>query len=85
MYQGYGKRGNDMKFVYLVMCGEGYGRVIRVVTRESTATLMVNMYAVSNYDIDVCRADCPPLDFDGALMRYGWADRVWWQKEVLYD
>ena len=26
-----------------------------------------------------------PLDFTGALMRYGWADRIWWQKEVLYD
>ena len=25
-----------------------------------------------------------PLDFDGALMTYGWADVVWWTAEVLY-
>ena len=73
------------KYVYLVIVGEGYGRVIGVAATKSLATLMVNMYAANNYGFDVCRADCPPLDFDGALMRYGWADHVWWQKEVLYD
>ena len=24
------------------------------------------------------------LVMSGALMRYGWADKCWWQKEVLY-
>ena len=74
-----------MKCVYLMMCGEGYGKVVNAFATKSAATLMVNMYATSHYDIDVCRADCPPLDFDGALMRYGWADKVWWQKEIVYD
>lgn len=73
-----------MKFVYLVMSGEGYGRVIAVCEEKGMATLYVNMHAAVNLGMDITRADCPPLDFDGALMRYGWADKVWWQKEVVY-
>jgi hypothetical protein len=82
MYQGYGKRGKDMKFVYLIMRGEGYGRVIGVFKNEIDATIQVHLNAETVWGID---PDKEPLDFDGALMRYGWADRVWWQKEVLYE
>jgi hypothetical protein len=73
-----------MKFVYLIMSGEGYGRVLAVCEDKGTATLDVNTHAAVNLGIDINKADCPPLDFDGALMRYGWADKVWWQKEVVY-
>ena len=73
-----------MNAVYIVMSGEGYGRIIAVCKDKQQATLYVNMNARINWDIDVCRADCPPLDFDGALMRYGWADTCWWQTEMVY-
>jgi hypothetical protein len=73
-----------MKYVYLIMSGEGYGRVLAVCEEKGTATLYVNMHAAVNLGMDINKADCPPLDFDGALMRYGWADKVWWQKEVVY-
>ena len=73
-----------MKYVYLIMSGEGYGRVLAVCEDKGQATLYVNMNAKINWGIDINRADCPPLDFDGALMRYGWADKCWWQKEILY-
>lgn len=71
-----------MKFVYVVMSGEGKGELLGVFSNRSAATFQVNMNARSVWDIDT---KAEPLDFDGALMRYGWADRVWWQKEVLYD
>lgn len=70
-----------MKFVYLVMSGEGYGKVLGVFSNEIDATLQVDISAKIVHGIDSKRA---PLDFDGALMRYGWADKIWWQKEVLY-
>jgi len=70
-----------MQFVYLVMSGEGYGKVIMVCANELDATIQVNLNAQTAYGID---PKTEPLDFDGALMRYGWADRVWWQKEVMY-
>jgi hypothetical protein len=71
-----------MKYVYLVMSGEGYGRVLAVCESEHTATVYVNTNARINWDIDPNKE---PLDFSGALMRYGWADKCWWQKEVVYD
>lgn len=71
-----------MRFVYLVMSGEGYGRVLGVFANEIDATCQVNINAQTVHGID---PKVEPLDFDGTLMRYGWADKVWWQKEVLYD
>ena len=71
-----------MKFVYLIMSGEGGGRVLGVCSTEFTATIQVNLNAQAVHGIN---PKTERLDFDGALMRYGWADRVWWQKEVLYD
>lgn len=73
-----------MKFVYLIMSGEGYGRVLTVCEDKGQATLYVNMHAAVNLGMDINKADCLPLDFDGSLMRYGWADKCWWQKEVVY-
>jgi len=71
-----------MKYVYLIMSGEGYGRPLAVCQSQKTATNHVNLNAQAVHGIN---PKTEPLDFDGALMRYGWADRVWWQKEVLYD
>lgn len=70
-----------MKFVYLVMSGKGYGKVIGAFANEFDATIQVNLNAQTAHGIN---PETEPLDFTGALMRYGWADRVWWQKEVLY-
>ena len=70
-----------MKFVYLVMSGEGNGKVVGVFANEVDATHRVNVIAEVFHDID---PKTEPLDFCGALHRYGWADKVWWQKEVLY-
>lgn len=71
-----------MKFVYLIMSGEGSGRVLGVFANENDATAQVLLNAQSVWGID---HKTEPLDFTGALSRYGWADRIWWQKEVLYD
>lgn len=73
-----------MKYVYLIMSGEGYGRVLAVCEDKAQATLYVNMHAAVNLGMDINRADCPPLDFDGTMKRYGWADKTWWQKEVVF-
>lgn len=70
-----------MKFVYLVMSGEGYGKVLGVFANEIDATIQVNINAEVVHGINL---KTEPLDFDGALMRYGWADKIWWQKEVVY-
>ena len=71
-----------MKFVYLIMSGEGYGKVIGVFANENDATIQVLLNAQTVWGIT---PEAEPLDFTGELCRYGWADRVWWQKEVLYD
>lgn len=71
-----------MKFVYLIMSGEGDGRVLGVYANEKDATIQVNLNARCVWGIN---PNTEPLDFLGALSRYGWADRIWWQKEVLYD
>lgn len=67
-----------MNTVYIVMT-EGR-KIQRVFRDKNSATLMVNTIALR------CgiTPENTPLDFDGALMRYGWADRVWWQMEVMY-
>ena len=71
-----------MRYVYLIMSGEGYGRVIGIFANENDATIQVLLNARCIWGIN---PDTEPLDFDGSLTRYGWADRLWWQKEVLYD
>jgi hypothetical protein len=71
------------KYVYIIMGGEGDGRVLGVVTTKERATLLVNMNAAINYDIDVCKANCPPLDYNGEGKRFGWKDCTWWQKEEV--
>ena len=71
-----------MKFVYLIMSGVSNGRVVGVCSTETTATNLVHINARVVHNINPNKE---PLDFDGALTRYGWADRIWWQKEVLYD
>ena len=70
-----------MKFVYLVMSGEGNGRVLGVFANKIDATHQVNIDAEVIHGID---PKIEPLDFSGALSRYGWADKIWWQEEVLY-
>ena len=70
-----------MRYVYIVMSGEGYGRVLGVFANELDAILAVHNNARVNWGIN---PKTEPLDFDGSLMRYGWADRCWWQKEVVY-
>ena len=71
-----------MKVVYLIMRGEGDGKVIGVFANELDATIQVELNARTVHGIN---PKTEPLDFTGALSRYGWADRVWWQKEVLYE
>lgn len=73
-----------MEFVYIVMSGENNGRIICVFKEKGIATLAVDLYALNHFGIDITNINHTPLDFDGALMRYGWADKVWWQKEVVY-
>lgn len=70
-----------MKSVYIVCSGTN-NRILGVYASEIGATIQVNLNARTVHGID---PRTEPLDFDGALMRYGWADRVWWQREVLYD
>ena len=70
-----------MKFVYIVVSGER-NRILGVFANEIDATNQVNINARAVWGIN---PKAEPLDFDGALARYGWADRIWWQKEVLYD
>lgn len=71
-----------MQFVYVVISGEGHYNIVGIYANEAEATCHVNLCAQNIYGID---PTTDPVDFEGALMRYGWADLVWWQKEVLYD
>lgn len=70
-----------MKHVYLVMCGEGNGRVLGVYANEMDATIQVKLNARTVHGINPLT---DAVDFDGTLSRFGWADKIWWQKEVLY-
>ena len=71
------------KYVYLIMGGEDYGRVLGVVSSEAHATMLVNTNAAVNYGINISHPNCPPLDYNGEGKRYGWKDCTWWQKEVV--
>lgn len=68
-----------MNIVYIVMT-EGR-KIQRVFRDKNSATILVNAIAKQKYDIT---PKDTPLDFDGALVTYGWADTVWWTSEVLY-
>ena len=68
-----------MNTVYIVMM-EGR-KIQRVFRSKLEATRLVNTIAEQKYGIT---PKDTPLDFDGALMTYGWADIVWWTREVLY-
>lgn len=68
-----------MNSVYIVMI-EGR-KIQRVFRNKNSATVMVNTIAKQKYGIT---PKDTPLDFDGSLMTYGWADTVWWTREVLY-
>lgn len=68
-----------MNTVYIVMT-EGR-KIQRVFRSKLEATRLVNIIAEQKYGIT---PKDTPLDFDGALMTYGWADVVWWTREVLY-
>ena len=72
-----------MKEVYLIMSGEGYGRVLGVVSTSDRATYMVHAVAAINYNIHINEANRPPLDYSGEDKRYGWKDYIWWQKEEV--
>lgn len=69
-----------MNTVYIVMT-EGR-RIIRVFRNKNSATVMVNTIAEQKYGIT---PKDTLLDFSGSLVTYGWADTVWWTREVLYD
>jgi hypothetical protein len=56
-------------------------KIQRVFRSKLEATRLVNIIAEQKYGIT---PKGTPLDFDGALMTYGWADVVWWTREVLY-
>ena len=68
-----------MNTVYIVMT-EGR-KIQRVFRSKLEATRLVNTIAEQKYGIT---PKDTPLDFDGSLMTYGWADIVWWTREVLY-
>lgn len=69
------------KYVYLIMSGEGYGRVLCAVSTPEQATLLVNTNAAINYGRDINKENCPPLDYNGEGKKYGWKDCTWWQRE----
>lgn len=68
-----------MNSVYIVMI-KGR-RIIRVFRDKNSATILVNTIAEQKYGITPKNT---PLDFEGSLATYGWADTVWWTREVLY-
>jgi hypothetical protein len=71
------------KYVYLIMSGRDDGRVLGVVTTPERATMLVNTNAAINYGMNITKADCPPLDYNGEGKRYGWKGCTWWQKEEV--
>lgn len=68
-----------MNTVYIVMTRDR--KIQRVFRSKLEATRLVNTIAEQKYGIT---PKGTPLDFDGSLMTYGWADIVWWTREVLY-
>ena len=69
-----------MKTVYLVY-DECHGLQM-VCGNETLATIKVREIAQQVYDLDVDRA---PLDYSGAVSRYGWDGVAWWDREIVYD
>lgn len=72
-----------MKYVYLIYeFLDDINSLRMVCSNETLATTKVNLIAEQEWKIN---SDRIPPDYDGSLMRYGWGDAIWWQKEVLYD
>lgn len=71
------------KYIYLIMSGEGYGRVLGAVTTKEHATVLVNTNAAINYNINIKEKNCLPLDYNGEGSKYGWKDCTWWQEEAV--
>ena len=69
-----------MKSVYLVY-DECRGLQM-VCGNETLATIKVREIAQRDYGLNVDRT---PLDYSGALMRYGWDGVAWWERMVVYD
>lgn len=65
--------------VYIVMT-EGR-KIQQVFSDKCSAMIKVRQEALRRYGIT---PDNTPLDFDGSLMTYGWADKVWWTRELVY-
>lgn len=66
-----------MDYVYLVWDTSGLRMVCK---NEVDATLKVNAIAS-----DECGfSPNTPLDYSGAIFRYGWIDVAWWTKELVY-
>lgn len=68
-----------MQTVYIVMTEDK--KIQRVFRDKNDATILVNTIAKQRYGITPTGT---PLDFNGALTTYGWADFVWWTREVVY-
>lgn len=68
-----------MKCVYIVRSGIE-GKILGVFLDENKATDIVLTVARTVYDFNPAH-EIP--DFEGALMRYGWAEIVWWEKEFI--
>lgn len=66
-----------MDYVYLVWDTSGLRMVCK---NEIDATLKVNSIASDEcgFSLDT------PLDYSGALCRFGWIDVAWWTKELIY-
>lgn len=66
-----------MDYVYLVWDLNGLRMVCK---NEIDATFKVNSIAYGEWEID----DSIPLDYSGAICRYGWTNASWWTKEIIY-
>ena len=66
-----------MDYVYLVWDNNGLRRVCK---NKIDATLQVNSIASDEYGFSLDT----PLDYSGAIFRYGWIDAAWWTKELIY-
>lgn len=67
-----------MDYVYLVWDTSGLRMVCK---NKIDATLKVNSIASDEYGFSL---DDTPLDYSGAIFRYGWIDAAWWTKELIY-
>ena len=73
------------KYVYLIMSGRDEGRVLGVVTTPERATMLVNTNAAINYGMNITKADCPPLDYNGVRDMVGRVVLGGRRKRCWYD